>query len=1641
MRKGFFLPMLLLALFGLSPGMARAVDIVDGVYQIGTAADFREFGAAVNGGTVGANAVLTADIDFSGVSNYTPVGTVDNPYAGTFDGQGHRIMNLTYSGGDYSALFGVANGGAVFKNFVVDKSCKISGGAFVAGVVASSSSSGSGVIYFQSVGNEADITGMAQNVAGIIGVSMGGTCTFTMTNCYNAGNITGSIECAAFSGYLAGSGSKLTNCWNSGRVSGVDGSNKLFRGGADTKNVYDIDGVQGTMFSAEEAASGALAYRFNAVDEANPAWFQNIDNGSAPDAFPTFNSAHGKVYVKGRLKCDGTPYEDATYTNTESTGERDAHSFVDGFCENCGTADLNFVPRNDSVFQIATAEQLNWFAKYVNSLAGEKTYAELTADIDFTAFTQEGVIIGLGGHDFTGWFDGKGHTVVVEYPASLNQQYVALFRYVKVGTIRNLVVEGNINTAQKYGAGIAAYLVGTDSRIENCVSKVNIISTVDGDATNGGIVAVTNGCSVYNSAFIGNLEGMTTCGNGGIIGYTEGGTIVENCFVYAGFRTNLETTTTLSNIFVRNGSTSNCFYGNPDGGNLPLGTGTLLTDEQVENGEAAFMLNGRSSENPVWFQNLDNGSADATPVPFSTHGVVYAAGRLHCNGDAYIGESAFSNTAGSSVRDDHNFVDGVCSYCHTLQPDFMTPVDSVYEVSTPGQLNWVAWHVNSAENGTKTYVRLTSDIDFTQYSREGTMIGIDAHNFSGWFDGQGHKVTIEYDTDQAFVSLFSYVSEAQIKNLEVEGTVTTSAKCATGLAVELLNNSTIENCISCVTVTVTGDYDNKPAAGFSIHLGGGSKIVNSAFLGEIISSSYGNGGVASWVPGDAGIENVYVKATLNYPAAPEGAMASSVLGRGPGAHTNCYYDVADASTSSVPESGAVAVTDLQVANGELAYLLNGSKSENAVWHQNLDNGEEVDAAPVPFSTHGAVYLAGHLHCNETPYPDGGGYSNIEGNFNIDEHDFVDGVCTYCKTLQAGYLAQGEDGFYEISTPEQLNWFALNVNSGNSKINAKLAADIDFSKYTADSLMIGVNSAYGGVFDGQGHTITILYNLNRTNVGLFRALSGATVRNLRVSGTINGNNYIVGGLSSSTGYNTLVENCLVDVTFNNDRDGDSSIGGFSGDIQDHSVFRNCAFVGTINAPLGIGNGGIVAYANSAASTVIENCYVSCQATVAGNSTTFARNSPTLKDCYYTDNPALDVEVNTTEVSDDQMKSGELAFTLNGYKSGSGPWTQTVGTDDYPVPFGSNFVYATGTLKCDGTPDAVSYSNTRGELAIAQHSYDENGICQSCGEVLISNGQQLLNFADNLNNSFVSDDVNVKFANDIDMAGIEGFQGIGSESVPFKGKFDGQGFRIKNLAINGLATDYHGLFACVGGDAEIRNVVIDSTCTIKGRSFIGGIAGASQGRGLVILENCGNEAFITGTEVNVAGIIGVNMGSGAAFRITNCYNTGVILGARESAALSGWLGSNAEVVSCFNIGKISGVDGVQTFYRGSAILTNSFEEASVGKQTENVATVTAEQVRSGALCYMLNDSVSGAEGPYYQTIGTDLFPVLSPNSGKVFAVNGVFTNDVVGINSAKTDRDGDVIVRIYTIDGMQIPALQKGINIVRYKNGVTKKVMVK
>ena len=112
----------------------NSATIADGAYQLGTAAQLDYFSKAINAGRNELNAVLTANIDMTGVT-MTPIGTSDKPYKGTFDGQGKAISNFTFnnSNTDNVGLFGVTNSATIQK--VILQSANVVGNANAGGLV------------------------------------------------------------------------------------------------------------------------------------------------------------------------------------------------------------------------------------------------------------------------------------------------------------------------------------------------------------------------------------------------------------------------------------------------------------------------------------------------------------------------------------------------------------------------------------------------------------------------------------------------------------------------------------------------------------------------------------------------------------------------------------------------------------------------------------------------------------------------------------------------------------------------------------------------------------------------------------------------------------------------------------------------------------------------------------------------------------------------------------------------------------------------------------------------------------------------------------------------------------------------------------------------------------------------------------------------------------------------------------------------------------------------------------------------------------------------------------------------------------------------------------------------------------------
>ena len=91
-----------------------AMGGADTPFQIASAAQLAELAQYVNAGDatfVSAHYVLTDDVNLSAYGNWTPIGTIKQPFAGVFDGQNHVVTGLKIdrSQGVYQGLFGCVN--------------------------------------------------------------------------------------------------------------------------------------------------------------------------------------------------------------------------------------------------------------------------------------------------------------------------------------------------------------------------------------------------------------------------------------------------------------------------------------------------------------------------------------------------------------------------------------------------------------------------------------------------------------------------------------------------------------------------------------------------------------------------------------------------------------------------------------------------------------------------------------------------------------------------------------------------------------------------------------------------------------------------------------------------------------------------------------------------------------------------------------------------------------------------------------------------------------------------------------------------------------------------------------------------------------------------------------------------------------------------------------------------------------------------------------------------------------------------------------------------------------------------------------------------------------------------------------------
>lgn len=312
----------------LLPTAAFAVDDEETAaapekFVITSVSDLQTFADAVNegdyDGKTDAVVTLDADLDLAGIA-WTPMGDTSHDFAGTFDGQGHTISNLTIGTadapitGELAGLFGVVEG--TVKNLFLDEvSVNANVGYYVGGLVAYAVgpienchitkldmdavapgvggligyATNGNSIYGCSVSGEIAVKSGCQGVGGFIG-SMGKNAQITYSgatvsvtapkerstnaggfigrgngeraaraivkNCYSKGAVTGGAYAGGFTGSMAGM--DIQNCYATGNVTDAFVEMTSFAG---TNSVaFDLDGVARNCYATGTATAGTAAF-------------------------------------------------------------------------------------------------------------------------------------------------------------------------------------------------------------------------------------------------------------------------------------------------------------------------------------------------------------------------------------------------------------------------------------------------------------------------------------------------------------------------------------------------------------------------------------------------------------------------------------------------------------------------------------------------------------------------------------------------------------------------------------------------------------------------------------------------------------------------------------------------------------------------------------------------------------------------------------------------------------------------------------------------------------------------------------------------------------------------------------------------------------------------------------------------------------------------------------------------------------------------------------------------------------------------------------------------------------------------------------------------------------------------------------
>lgn len=576
-------PALLAAIAGTQPGGSGTAE---DPYQITCAAELIWLRDAVNAGAASTCAELRQDVEYVD-EVWTPIGTSEHPYTGTFNGNGHTIRVWLNGGGQ--ALFGYVGANAKLTDIAVTKrqseNYSISASAPLArinnGTITRCRYSGGmtakdslgGLVYTNNGTIEACCVyagrlNRGSRIEMYYGGRAGGIAyenTGTIANSYFYGDMVqaqsnGTVRDIIGWGAIAyeKSGGKIINCYY----------------GADSD-----DGYGGK--TEDQFRGGEVAYLLNG-GTARDDWRQNCYAGDNSDATPVLDRSHAQVRKTGSSYVSLYPHVHCICGGDATSGGHPQHSDVS---YTAWTNDEAASQYGDSSHTAA------------NSLPKDPGYYYLTTSVTLsdsdTWRPADGTVLCLNGRtvrefaynkpDFDAITVDSGVTFSLTECASI-QGYIYCAGSRGIHTVNNSgtfnLYNGRLRGTTSTADGAAVYNTGTFNMYGGTISN-NGTSARGGGVYNAGVCSLYGGLitdngsggGVYNNGTLTVGGTATVTGGGPNVYLADGKTITLNSELDESARIGITaekqsslTDTAASIIVVKGGAAAlNCFFPDDDG--------------------------------------------------------------------------------------------------------------------------------------------------------------------------------------------------------------------------------------------------------------------------------------------------------------------------------------------------------------------------------------------------------------------------------------------------------------------------------------------------------------------------------------------------------------------------------------------------------------------------------------------------------------------------------------------------------------------------------------------------------------------------------------------------------------------------------------------------------------------------------------------------------------------------------------------------------------------------------------------------------------------------------------------------------------------------------------------------------------------